>query len=192
MKRYHGAKRLLPVGVALLLGFFVSSSGNSGTSPNATNGLKASMSSSAPALQEPSTTDTQVASSGQDKVKEEVFPGSRVKLENAIKKARLIVVAKFVDPGMRSFDSPGKTTHSMVKVEVLQVLKGYLSRELSLTFEVYNDPPYIVEKTPEVGQRYIIFINEKATISAFKFLPDSDGQRWQVMELISSAANEHR
>jgi len=180
----------LVVGIAAPLGVFALSSDNWKANQDPAGEAGGNMTNAASGQAEPSPPATATASSKQRKIENEGFPGCRIKTEDAIKKAPLIIVATFVDFGVRSLDS--KVIHERAKVEVLQVLKGYLSKELSLNFEVYDAPPIVVEKTPEVGQRYIIFIDEKAGLNAIKFLPDSDEQRWQIMELISSAANEHR
>ena len=132
----------------------------------------------------------EVASPDQAKSEKEFFPGSRLKAEDAVRKASLIIVGKFLDPGICDFSST-RVTHGKAKVEVLQVLKGYISEALSLNFEVLDYSPDVEEKAPEVGQRYIIFIKEKTGMT-IKFLPDTEEQRWHITDLVSSTANKDR
>jgi hypothetical protein len=184
------SRMLLVVGMAAPLGVFALSSDNWKANQEPTGEVEGNMTNAASEQAEPSPPATDTASPKQQKIKCEGFPGCRIKTEDAVKRAPLIIVATFVDFGIRSLGS-SKVYHDRAKVEVLQVLKGYISKELSLSFYVYDASPIVVEKTPEVGQRYIIFIKDEDGINAIKFLPDTDEQRWQIMELISSAAREH-
>lgn len=186
MKLYIIAKRLLPVlSIALLLGLFGSISGNDSISD-----AKGSWANVAFAQENAPSPVNEVALPNQDKIEKEFFPGSRLKAEDAVRKASLIIVGKFLDPGIRDFGST-RVIHMKAKVEVLQILKGYVSEELSLNFEVPDYSPEMKEKAPEVGQRYIIFIKEKTGMT-IKFLPDTEEQRWHITDLISSIAHKDR
>lgn len=184
MKLQIIAKRMLQIlSVALLLGVF-----GLIINDHSINGTKGSWTNIVFAQEKPSSSVNEAATPEQDKIKEEFLPGSCVKTETAVKKASLIIVGKFLDTGILGL---GSTTvvYGGAKVEILQILKGYVPAEFSLNFKVHDCSPDMKEKGPEVGQRYIIFIREK-TGMAIKFLPDTDEQRWRITELVSAAANK--
>jgi len=191
MKPATIAKRMLPVlSTALLLGLFGLIFGQSRINPNSLRVAKKSWMNLAFAQERSSSSVNEAATPDQDKIKEEFFPGSCVKTETAVKKASLIIIGKFLDPGIRDFGS-NAVVYGGAKVEILQILKGYVPAEFSLNFKVHDCSPNMKEKEPEIGQRYIIFIREK-TGMAIKFLPDTDEQRWHITELVSAAANKDR
>lgn len=192
MKHSNATHRILLIlGLSLLFGLYASSFGNSGIALNPVSDVQSSTVNTAFAQSGAANPVNEAASPGKDETKKEHLPGSRIKDEDAIKKASLIIVGKIVDPGGRSFDFPSETHHGGVKVEVLQILKGDVPEELSLDFVVNEYPRETVEKAPEVGQPYIIFLKEKSP-KAIKFLPYTEEQRRHIVDLVSSAQNRKR
>jgi hypothetical protein len=192
MKHSNATHRILLIlGLSLLFGLYASSFGNSGIALNLMSDVQSSRVNTAFVQSGASNPVNEAASPSKDETKKEHLPGSRIKDEDAIKKASLIIVGKIVDPGGRSFDFPSETHHGGVKVEVLQILKGDVSGELSLDFVVQDYPRETAERAPEVGQQYIIFLKKKS-YTGIKFLPYTEEQRRHIVDLVSSTANEQR
>lgn len=181
--------------IALLLGVVTVSFGYGKTARNFIGKMEAAMTNATFKESQSPAPLNAPASPVQQKKKEQLFTGKRMKAEEAVNQAKLIVVGKIVDVGIRSPDFAGKTHHGQVKVEVFQTLRGDMPVEpLSLSFSVEDTHPTLTdqgEEAPELDQLYIFFIKGKA-MNAIKILPYTEENLNKTFSLVNSDTNEHQ
>lgn len=113
--------------------------------------------------------------------------GSTLKMEDTVLKANAIFVGEIIQEGIPDVSAPGRSAYSGVKVKVLQVLRGSVDAQVSVTlYTTYSSN----EQPPKAGSTYI-FLAHKNTepgwdaYKVFKLLPATDENIAKVKQLIA-------
>jgi len=92
---------------------------------------------------------------------ETFLPGSHVKLEKAVEGTDVIVIGTLETLGKTSLLAPGMRSYHGAKLHVEKVLKGPAAQgNMGVYIFVHCLKGHIEENDPEVGKRYLFFIDD--------------------------------
>jgi len=121
---------------------------------------------------------------GTDQNKSIDLSGSTVKTEDIAMKVDAIFVGQIVDIGSPMPGALGQAVYYGVKVNVLQILRGTVDANVTVTLYVTRGMN-VHEEPPKTGNSYIFFINEgKERIFVRKLLPATDSTTATIKKLI--------
>jgi hypothetical protein len=117
------------------------------------------------------------------------FTGSEVRSEKVVKQSDAIFTGQIEEIGAAVVKAFGEKSYYGVKVKVLEVLKGTVDPEVSVSSIARTDTK-VPEVAPETGKTYIFFAEKKEVGSQYrvlKLLPADDASISQVKVLIAAA-----
>jgi hypothetical protein len=120
---------------------------------------------------------------------EPVLSGSTLKSEDVMVKADAIFVGEIVEIGFPTAKAPGRGSYYGVQVKVLQVLRGSVDAQVTVTlYTTYSAH----EQPPKVGNTYIFFAHKNTepgwdNYTVVKLLPATDATITKVKGIIAQA-----
>lgn len=116
-----------------------------------------------------------------------ILSGSRLKSEDVTTKVDAVFIGEIEEIGFPTTLSPGALTYHGVKVKVLQVLRGSVGAEVTVTLYAERTSN-VREQAPKVSGTYIFFIKQTPGWNiVHKLLPATDDNIAKVKQLIAAA-----
>lgn len=94
---------------------------------------------------------------------EPLLPGSSSKLEKAVSRADIIVVAKLISLGITMPDATAQADYDSAQIQVTQTLRGSPNQNMSVSISVHYSKGRVEEVTPKEGKEYLFLIHTDET-----------------------------
>jgi hypothetical protein len=117
--------------------------------------------------------------------------GSDLKSEDIVLKANAVFVGEITELGHPNTKAPGQNVYHGVQIKVLQVLRGSVDAQVTVTLYIHF-APNSSENPPKVGNTYIFFAHKNTEVgwnpfTVLKLLPATDDNIAKVKALIAAA-----